>query len=237
MKIEQHCNDYIEMIILLKDYLNDSLTNLKRSQHKDKYSSILCETVFHRSYVVWELFISDYLLFAINEDSSYFIKDRENEILNSIKTKFGEWDNNRIEFKKNKYFNIDNLKLLLDQNGENITFKNFNDLENKFNRLTNPLIHKKLSSINQEEKELINCSRLIRNLLAHQSKKSFKELNNFFEKLRKDNIMNNFTERVSSIKNIGAYLKVKKGSEIRVVSYINNFISIMEKLKKEVIKR
>ena len=182
--LDQYNAEYEEYL----RFLASGLTNLKNTSHYERDASLLCEIVFHRSYVAYENMISEYIIMIINNDATKYIGYRENAIIQSIREKYNSWDSSRISFKPTKNIKMEEIRNLIDKNGENITFSNYSDFVSKTSTWLPSAATNKIRKISSSDQELVNCGRLIRNAIAHQSTRAFKEMNEYLLSLRSQGV-------------------------------------------------
>jgi hypothetical protein len=158
--------------------------------------------------VLWEGFVNDLLIAYINRDASNF----KEHLKNSFEAAVGDGKPRLIFTKYGKLAFPAHLKKaaieqLADQDGGNITFPDFTQLENKVETWLSPNDANKFKSLTPRQKAAISALIAVRNHIAHRSSRSLKAMN---AKVAVGALYGSGLQRgANQIHNVGVWLKAK----------------------------
>ena len=188
----------------------------------DKDRSTLTEHSLLATAVAWEGFVSDLFIAYINGDASRFKKHLQDsfdahvnglEKVNRVFQKFG-----KLQFPK--HLTKADVQLLANSTGNNITFPNFSELENRAAKWLIKTHADKFKHLSKPQKVLVNAVIGLRNHVAHRSQRSFDAMNLLLAD--KALIPIGIQRKGNKFHKVGAWLKATpvKKSESRIETII-----------------
>lgn len=197
------CDDFLEQLTDLKAFHRagvEALTN-------DTDRSTLTEQTILAAAVVWEGFVSDMFVAFINRDASRFkdhLKASFSEHLKAaakLKRVFDDFG--QLSFPK--HLSKTQVQALADRVGNNIAFSNFDDLEQQAKTWLVAQHATKFSSLNAQQKAIVDSVIALRNHIAHRSQRSLDAMN---DTLAKGALHPTGIRRTGNrFHNVGAWLK------------------------------
>lgn len=194
----------------------------------DKDQSTLTEHSLLAAAVAWEGFVSDLFIAYINGDASRFKQHLEDsfdvhvkaqEKVNRVFQKFGRLD---IPDHLSKV----DVQLLANSTGNNITFPNFAELEQRASTWLITVHYERFKNLSKPQKALVNAVIGLRNHVAHRSQRSLDAMN---ELLAKGALHSVGIKRMNNkFHNVGAWLKAipVKRDESRIETIIQALATI-----------
>lgn len=168
-------NDFKKQLIDLKNFYSAGMVGLSRESDQ----STLTEHSLLAAAVAWEGFISDLFIAYINVDASRFKVHLEDSFNEHIKTqeksnrvfqKFGE-----LQFPA--HLSKADVQSLANSSGNNITFPNFSELENRASIWLVKDHSDKFRNLPKPQQSIIDAVIALRNHVAHRSQRSLDAMN------------------------------------------------------------
>jgi len=225
------CDDFENEIESFIEFYEDGIKSLRSLSNSKSRISIFSELVFHRSYVALESFISAWFLGCINRDASRYLSFREQAILQSIKEKFDPWDATHISYSPPSHPSSSDISSLLDKEERNLTFKNFCMMSQRANDWLSESWSSKVNQITTERRAILDTAKTVRNCIAHQSRDSFREMNESILQLPTTGNASFLKREINSVKDVGAYLKVNQQGQSRINIFLKEFKEFGSDLK------
>ena len=211
-------NDFQRQLTDLMNFYSAGKLTFK----SEKNLSTLTEHSFLAAAVAWEGFVSDMFIGYINIDSTRFKKHLHDSFDALLQTQeksnrvFKTYGNLQFPIHLNKA----DVQLLANNTGNNITFPNFSELEERAKKWRVPAHADKFRNITRPQKALINAVIGLRNHVAHRSQRSGEAMN---ELLAVGNLHSTGIRRgENNVNNIGVWLKATpvKRNESRIETII-----------------
>lgn len=168
-------DDFSEQLAELTRFYQTGMSALSN----DKDQSTLTEHSLLAVAVAWEGFVSDLFIAYINGDASRF----KQHLQDSFDAHVGAQEKSSRVFQKfgklqlPKHFTKADVQSLANSTGNNITFPNFAELENRAAVWLVKAHADKLKSLSKAQKALINAVIGLRNHVAHRSQRSLDAMN------------------------------------------------------------
>lgn len=192
----------------LADLLTFHITGLAAFS-KDADQSTFTERSLLAAAVAWEGFVSDMFIAYINRDATRFKQHLKASLEAHLRTgatprrvfdTFGS-----LTFPE--HLTKAEIQALADSDGNNITFPNFSELEQKANIWLIQTHAGKFSGLSAQEKTIVDSLIALRNHIAHRSQRSLDAMNNT---LAKGALHPTGLKRLNNrFHNVGAWLKAK----------------------------
>lgn len=194
-----------------------------KGTHREKLDiSIMSKNIFHSIFVDFECFVSDLFISYLNRDFKQYQINFEESVKKLARGgKHSPWLISRITFDRPRHMTLDELADAIDPSGWNLTFKNCDLMRDKAkNWLVDPYKAQVLS-LNDENANLIDAARSIRNWIAHQSVGSGMIMNDLLKDIDQGPGTPNHElgRGIREVTNIGAFLKCQLNGERRVQAY------------------
>jgi hypothetical protein len=213
----------------LEQFLERVSKQIEGTSNEKADLSQLAESVFLSACVAYENMVSDLFLAYINRDPSKLQKQNETRIRQSIKQKFGDWEN-RVQFTSYKHIPYSEIQGLIDPNNRNLTFKNAAEMKTKSNELLSRAYSKKINSCSQHDEQLIDTAKAIRNYIAHRSTGARDYMNQCLLKIDTKTVNAGLGREQNKVDSAGSFLKTNINGKRRVRLYINRFRDIAGKM-------
>ncbi len=225
------CNDFDTEVSGLGAFLGDVAGGLDDRGAHDPRLGILCELVFHRGYVAFESFISALIIGCVNKDARPFLQYEAHRVDESIATKFSDAHAARTHFQVVKHLSVQEIDALLTSEGKNITFTTAEQMVSKAKQWLPSQYSSKFGKLSKNQLLAIDLSRLIRNCIAHQSHRSFDEMNKALRALPNVALLWNFRRGSNKVHDVGSYLKTSIAGRSRTELFLEQFRNIAGSLK------
>lgn len=195
--------DFEAQLLALDAFYEEGLIAFATDSHK----SIHTEHTLLAAAVAWEGFVSDMFIAYINRSSTRFIKHLEDSFeahLKEAKTPkkvFEEFGS--LSFPQ--HLSKKRVHTLANSFGNNITFPNFEELEERAKTLLNTENAQKFAGLSAQQKAVVNALIALRNHIAHRSERSLDAMN---DALSKGALHPTGIKRTGNkFHNVGAWLK------------------------------
>lgn len=207
-------------------------TLLDSTPHEKRDLSILSEVTLHSIYVAFEVLLSDLIVAYINRNSTTYQADLATRITASVKSRFGQSVSSRTNFVLSKHISVQELTMLIDPTGWNLTFKSVEELKSKFAQWISAPHNVGVNSLSDADTRLIDATRAIRNVIAHGSSGSKQIMNDQLSTIATGPACVNsaLPRGPHNIHDVGAYLKSFAGEKRRVVIFIERLKQIATQL-------
>jgi len=218
------CSDLQKEIDSLLEFYRAAVDLMRlRGENPKKHISLLAEVVFHRGCVAVESFLSAWFVGCLNQDAAVYVEWLKNSIRQSISNKCGLCIDTFVEFKTPKHLSRHVVEELLDPEGKNVTFCDLDEMEKRAREWLVPIWASKISGIPRNRKVILNTARAIRNCIAHQSTRSFHEMNEAIKRLPKEDVATHLRIKTNSVKKVGSYLRTRMNGKSRVEIFFEEF--------------
>jgi hypothetical protein len=225
------CEDFQSELDSLEEFYQASLDALKGKPNASSRASTLSELVFHRGYVALESFLSAYFIACINRDASTFLAWRECRIRQSVESKFGQWDEDQVDYTPPPHPSVAVISSLLDSQDRNVTFPDFARAIQRAQDWMTPAWAVKISATHSERRLIVDAAKAIRDCVAHQSQDSFSRINAALQALPDRGNAGLLRRHLNAVANVGSYLKAVQGGQTRTTIYLREFRDLAERLK------
>jgi hypothetical protein len=196
-------NDFASQLDQQDEYFQKSWNTLTGADER----KIAAENYVLTTGVMFEGYINDLIFAYANRDCSKAMQHLENSLHSCLKSapkaeaafnKFGD-------FRHRDHLTKSELKEILDPEGRNTSFPDFNAIEERAQQWLAGAHAQRFTNLNAQHRAIINAAIAARNNLAHRSKSSLDRLNIAFDAgaLSPTGLKRN----VNSIQQAGHYLK------------------------------
>lgn len=214
--------DFISEVDKALSHYERILVALKGSQNEQLDITIMSRNLFHSVFVDFECFVSDLFVSYLNRDFSQYQATFEGVVKKAAKgSKVSPWLISRISFDSPKHMKLEELADAIDPLGWNLTFKDCDQMKLRAKDWLVDPYRAKVESLNDENSNLIDTARSIRNWIAHQSTGSGIIMNDMLKDIDQGPGTSNHElgRGVKEISNIGFFLKSQNNGERRVQAY------------------
>ncbi|VXB17165.1 hypothetical protein [Pseudomonas sp. 8O] len=210
-QVDEYLSHYERIIAALKGTQNEKLD-----------ITLMSRNLFHSVFVDFECFVSDLFISYLNRDFSQYQDTFEGVVKKAAKSsKVSPWLISRITFDIPTHLKLEELADAIDPLGWNLTFKDTGQMKQKaMDWLADPY-KTKIQALNDEDANLIDTARSIRNWIAHQSIGSGIIMNDMLKNIDQGPGTSNHElgRGIKEITNIGFFLKSQNNGERRVQAY------------------
>jgi len=126
--------------------------------------------------VLWEGFLSDLIIAYINRDSSQFAVHLRNALETDLTPKQTRIYSAFTTLTIPTHLNKADVISLIDGQGNNISFSNFNDLNDAAARWLAATDAAKIANLTNAQKAILNALTAVRNQIAHRSEQAHKAM-------------------------------------------------------------
>lgn len=214
--------DFIAQVDSALSHYERILVALKGTQNEQLDITIMSRNLFYSVFVDFECFVSDLFVSYLNRDFSQYQATFEGVVKKAAKSsKVSPWLISRIAFDIPTHLKLEELADAIDPLGWNLTFKDSAQMKQKATDWLVDPYRTKIQALNDEDANLIDTARSIRNWIAHQSTGSGIIMNDMLKDIDQGaGTPNNELGRgVKDITNIGFFLKSQNNGERRVQAY------------------
>jgi hypothetical protein len=174
---------------------------------RDKDKTLLVENTLLTCTVLWEGFLSDLFIAYINRDSTIFADHLARSLEENISGKPKIIYDKYCTLSTPAHLKKADLLELLDAEGNNVTFKNYDDIRRHARNWLAPAHAARIQSIGAVQAATVNAWIAIRNYIAHRSKRSLDAMN---AALAAGALHNSGLQRGQNNRHhLGAYLKAR----------------------------
>lgn len=187
----------------------------------DSRKSTFAEHILMTTAVSWEGFMNDLFIAYVNRDASQFTTHLQHTFQEHVRT------NKKVQRVFSTFGSLTigphlsrlEITKLADQDGYNITFSQYEQIDAKARRWLVPADAAKFLNLSDPKKKTVNLLIALRNHIAHRSRRSFDAMN---DALATGSIRQFGLQRqANKVINVGAYLKSSPvGSRSRRLSTI-----------------
>lgn len=215
------CHRFALQVHDLAVFHEDTAARLPPLASNAQWHNALTETVFHRVYVLFEIFISDVLIDFINKDSRVFLGHFSQTIGQSIESKYGVKHRTRITYHSEKHLSIREIEALADKEGRNIPFSEARGIIQRAHLWLAPQFAAKFDSIPTDRLLVVDAAKAIRNSIAHGSISAHAEANSALRALPSSGACAHLRRTNNDVKTLGPYLRVMRNGKNRLNIYID----------------
>ncbi len=228
VSLEKRCTEFTEVIDSLLSFYQDT----EEVMVKDHPRSTLAEIVFHRGYVAFESFLSDWFIGCINRDATSYLKWLHASVKESTREKRGEWYAENLLVLRNRRLPKDVVAKLLDKDGNNVVFKDCSLMETRAREwLSNGPEDHILTGL-KSRASILDAAKKIRNYIAHGSGLSLEKMNDTLKSLSDKGNSGLLRLDKNSIRKVGRYLAAKrKDDRTRLQIFFDEFSGFADDLK------
>ncbi|MCA9526001.1 MAG: hypothetical protein KC549_06850 [Myxococcales bacterium] len=214
----------------LKVYYNRVSTSLSGTAHEKTDIATLAENTLLAAAVGLETFLSDWVLAAINKDASGFIAHEKNRIRTSITDKFGAWHAGAVEFEPGKHVKLTDLRSILDPDGWNLSFKDFETFKQRADQRLAPTYRAKIAALTASDGLAFDAVKAMRNFMAHRSPASKATMNDGLIAVGGDATIRDMGRSERGVNSLGKFLRTKVNGTSRLDLYLDWLVALAGKL-------
>lgn len=193
--------------------------------------SRLSELVFIQAYIAFEGLLADLFRAYINRDPAAFLSETNARIAQSIKDKFGQWHADRLSFSSYRHIASQEIPLLLDRTGRNLTFPSADALQQRAQAWLAPQFAQKFAALRHEDLLVINAAKAMRDFIAHRSAAARATMNAVLAAIPKSPPTAGLGRGNKRVLSLGTFLKAPLASRgRRVTIYMGLLRSIASRL-------
>ena len=214
----------------LRAFLSRVETSLAGSHHEKADLSQLASTTFLALYVQFEKFQSDLFLAYLNRDFTAYQNSKFSAIRSTVDAKYGHWFAGRITLAPIKHVRADDLEVVVDPTGWNLTFKNTDQMKERAAEWLAPQYAGRIRGLTNHDGRLIDTAKSIRDFIAHGSASSKERMNERLATVSQGPHNAGLDRGAQNIHNLGAYLKAVVGRRRRIVLYAERLQDIAARM-------
>ena len=181
-------------------------------RRQSSFENMLVEQFVLSIAVKWEAFINSLIIAYIIDDQRKFVSNLKRKVKTSNIDRFKKPLADFIKFSPPRELNPSQILKLADPEGENITAKSSDSLENKVKNIL-AVKHAKKFILDNKDRAFLDFLKSLRNFLSHNSRKSKRLLKESMEKLRDAD--NNSPLVSLPLNQVNIYLKYEVSPGIR----------------------
>lgn len=214
----------------LENFFERVAGQIQGTPHAKRDLSQLSQSVFLSASVALEVFLSDLFLAYINRDPTQIQAEHENQIRQSVKTKYGEWESH-VQFSVRHHISLTDLAKRLDPKDRNLSFKDTDAMKVKAQQVLATPYCKKITNIPSADQKLLDATIAIRNYIAHRSISSRRHMNDLLQNIESNSTINSGLGRTQNeVREAGSYLRARFEGSRRVLIYTRRMKQIANTL-------
>lgn len=225
---------FVASLTGLAAYYKSTQLAVPKSIHRQgEYNRLAGQTLL-AAMTYWEPFASELAIAIINRDSEPYALDMERRVRSSVKDRFGDFVSTHTSVSLPTHLTYSDISSLIDPRGENLEFKDCEDMLDKASRWFADPYRAKFLALDPADMKALDAARKIRNYIAHNSSRSWKEMNKALATVHRGHAGNAGLGRASrQVHSTGYFLQQTPWGQVepRVLLYCTRLRGIAEKLK------
>ena len=186
---------------------------VKADLSSDKDETLLVRNIILTAATLWESFVNDLFIAYINRDTTQFQIHLDNAFKADRTPKQELIAQHFVTVTLTKHMTVDMITELLDRDGNNITFYNYDALKKGATKYLAVAHRNGIIGLTSPQKNTLNLWIALRNHIAHNSARSYEAMNVAMN----NNALNNIGLKrgVRKVTHVGSYLKAKPSPNLR----------------------